>query len=67
MREISTAKIIVGEHIIVDGVEYVAEEYDANCSECAFFYSEKCSSIPCGDIILTKVEIEPYEASKETD
>lgn len=28
MREISTEFLKVGEHIIVDGVEYVAEEED---------------------------------------
>lgn len=31
MREISTEKIKVGEHVIIDGVEYVAEEEMTEC------------------------------------
>lgn len=46
MREISTEPIKIGEHILVDGVEYVAEEYDG-CSECAFNNSMKCSFVSC--------------------
>lgn len=61
MREISTKKIEIGEHVMIDGDEFVAEEHDANCSECAFNNSEVCSSIPCADVILKKVEKQPAE------
>ena len=68
MREISTEKIKVGENVIIDGVEYVAEEHDLNCSECVFFNSEVCSSIPCDDVILKKVKKEPeYRPYKDTE
>lgn len=67
MREISTEKIKVGEHIIIDGVEYVVEDYD-DCSECAFHNSEKCDAVPCSGIIFNKVEKEPqYRPYKDTD
>ena len=61
MREISTKKIEIGEHVMIDGVEYVAEEHDANCSECAFNNSAVCSSIPCADVILKRVNKQPTE------
>lgn len=54
MREISTKKIEVGEHVLIDGVEYVAEEGD--CGDCG--YSDICDWVmfcPVGGK-LTKVE-----------
>jgi len=68
MREISTEKIKVGEHVLIDGVEYVAEKSD-KCSECVFNFSGKCSAIPCFcDRIFKKVKKEPkYRPYKDTD
>ena len=58
----------VGEHILVDGFEYVTEEYDSNCRECAFYNSEKCSSVPCTGVILKKVKKEPkHRPYKDTE
>ena len=56
MREISTKKLKIGEHILVDGVEYVAEE--GCCYDCPFGKSITC---PCTQFChvggkLTKVE-----------
>jgi hypothetical protein len=68
MKEISTEKIKVGEHVIIDGVEYVAEKSD-KCSKCVFNFSGKCSAIPCFcDRIFKKVKKEPkYRPYKDTD
>jgi len=62
MREISTVPIKIGEHILVDGEEYVAEKYDG-CDMCAFNNSVKCSFVSCcavGSLSFKKVEKEPY-------
>ena len=68
MREISTEKVKAGEHVIIDGVEYVAEEYDPNCSECALHDSTKCHLIPCGVVMFKRVEKEPqYRPYKDTE
>ena len=68
MREITTESIKVGEHIIVDGVEYVTEEFDANCSECALHNSDKCDSVPCDGIIFKSVKKETkYRPYKDTE
>ena len=70
MREISTERIVLGEHILIDGVEYVVEGYD-DCSECAFNNSKKCDSLPCctgGSFSFTKVQKESkYRPYKDTD
>lgn len=70
MREITTAKLKIGEHILIDGVEYVVEGYH-DCSECAFNNSKKCDSLPCctgGSFSFTKVQKEPtYRPYKDTD
>lgn len=72
MREISTEKIKIGEHVLIDGVEYVAEKPDLEdvCKGCAFENaSEPCSSfIECNGIVFGKVEKEPkYRPYKDTD
>lgn len=55
MREISTNPIEHGEHLFIDGVEYVAEVYiGADCDLCALNNSGKCSVIPCNGIITFK-------------
>ena len=64
MREISTEDLKVGEHIIVDGVEYVAKEYDGDCCivGCGLSNCGHCHLIPCiGEIILKRVEKQPTE------
>lgn len=57
MGEISTKKIEIGEHVMIDGVEYVAKESGNNCDGCAFKESN-CELIKCGDCIMVKVEKE---------
>ena len=57
MREISTEDMKVGEHIIVDGVEYVAEECDKDCKGCDLYHCGHCHVVPCTvGIILKFVE-----------
>ena len=57
MREISTKDLEVGEHIIVDGVEYVAEEDDGDCKGCDLFHCGRCFLIPChNEVKLKRVE-----------
>lgn len=61
MREISTEKVKVGEHVLVDGVEYVTEEAIGKmCSLCAFHNSYKCESIPCNGVIFKRVKKESH-------
>lgn len=56
MREISTKKIKIGEHVMIDGVEYVAKSDKGHaCEGCAFHNSFYCS-IPCGVCVMVKVE-----------
>ena len=57
MREILTKTIELGEHIIVDGVEYVAEEDDGSCGGCDLDHCGLCFLIPCRNgIKLKRVE-----------
>lgn len=72
MREISTKKIEIGEHVMIDGVEYVAEKAGLlhPCERCAFDEgSELCSNfIECDGIIFKKVKKKPsYRPYKDTD
>ena len=63
MREISTEDLKVGEHIIVDGVEYVAEEKGVDCCiGCDLRHCGYCHLVPCTEgIILKRVEKQPTE------
>lgn len=67
MREISTEKIKIGEHFLIDGVEYVAEEGDG-CDSCPTDnYPGFCCLCPNGGHIV-KVKKEPrYRPYKDTD
>ena len=72
MREISTEKIKIGEHVLIDGVEYVAEKADIEfpCKGCAFENEPKpCSDFfPCNGIVYVKVKKEPkYRPYKDTN
>lgn len=72
MREISTEKIKIGEHVLIDGVEYVAENADIEfpCKGCAFENGPKpCPDfIECEGIVFGKVRKEPkYRPYKDTD
>lgn len=59
MREISTEDAKVGEHIIVDGVKYVAEECDKDCKGCDLYHCGRCFMIPCRHgIRFKRVEIQ---------
>ena len=70
MREISTEEIKIGEHVLIDGVEYVANKADQDdvCKGCAFRDNESCSDfIVCHGIIFEKVKKEPkYRPYKDT-
>lgn len=70
MREISTEQIKVGEHLLIDGVEYVVEKYNG-CEMCAFNNTKKCDLLPCctgGSFSFKKVEKEPqYRPYKDTE
>lgn len=69
MREILTEKIEIGEHVMIDGVEYVAEE--GSCDTCM----EACSTGTCVFGLfcpvggkLTKVGKEPsFDPYRDTD
>lgn len=71
MREISTEEIRIGEHVLIDGVEYVANKADQSdvCKGCAFRDNEPCSDfIECHGIIFNKVKKEPkYRPYNDTD
>lgn len=69
MREISTENVKVGEHVLIDGVEYVAEEAnDRVCDSCALGKSHKCYLIPCDNVILKRTEKEhQYRPYKDTE
>lgn len=72
MREISTEKIKIGEHVMIDGVEYVAEKAGLwnPCERCAFEEgSELCSNfIECDGIVFVKIKKEPeYRPYRDTD
>lgn len=69
MREVSTEDIKFGEHIIINGKEYVARKGKHDeCKGCAF-ECEHCEYIPCGEYILKNVnEIEePHGRSIDAD
>ena len=72
MREISTEKIGIGEHVMIDGAEYVADKADEEdvCKGCALSSAmTSCSDfIGCDGIIFKKVEKEPeYHPYRDTD
>ena len=71
MREISTEEIKIGEHVLIDGVEYVANKADQDdvCKGCAFRDNEPCSDfIVCHGIIFEKVKKEPkYRPYNDTN
>lgn len=61
MREISTKKIEIGEHVLIDGVEYVAKEMkSANgipCLQCDLDDSKRsCAGVSCGGAYLKEVK-----------
>ena len=68
MRKISTKKIEIGEHVLINGVEYVAKINKGRaCEGCAFWSSLHCP-IPCGEGgVMVKVEKKPInEQDKDT-
>lgn len=67
MREISTEKIKIGEHVLIDGVEYMAEEGD-ECDSCPANDGPcLCYLCPIGGHIV-KVKKEPkYRPYEDTD
>lgn len=72
MREISTKKLKIGEHILVDGVEYVAEKEEWFCAGCEFrrrLRGKKCYAVPCDGVVLKNIDEIPtiIEASKERE
>ena len=72
MREISTEKIKIGEHVLIDGVEYVAENADLEspCKGCAFENGPKpCPNfIECDGMVFVKVKKEPkYRPYNDTE
>ena len=71
MREISTEKIKIGEHVLIDGVEYVAHKADKDdvCKGCAFNDISTCSQfIECDGIIFKEAKKEPmYRPYNDTD
>lgn len=73
MREISTEDIEVGEHVLIDGEEYIAEEaVGETCDLCAL-HNHHCVLVPCDcdNVIFKKaneVNKEPtYRPYKDTD
>ena len=67
MREISTERIKIGEHVTIDGVEYVTKDDGGSCRGCAFIGSGVCEHIPCRQCIMVKVEKQPAkEEDKDT-
>lgn len=70
MREISTDRIKIGEHVLIDGEEYVAEKGN-QCSLCARYHvavlCNLCHICPL-DGHLEKVKKEPkYRPYKDTE
>lgn len=48
MREISTKKIEIGEHVLIDGVEYVAKNDKGHaCEGCDLLHCGHCHLVPC--------------------
>ena len=69
MREISTKKIEIGEHVLIDGVEYVAEEHGGDCASCDLYNSLHCHMhcyIPCGEGVMVKVDKPAEIQDKDT-
>ena len=68
MREISTKKIEIGEHVMIDGDEFVAEI--GSCGVCEYHNYSNCdysAFCPVGGK-LTKVEKQPtYRPYKDTE
>ena len=59
MREISTEKIKIGEHVMIDGVEFVAKsDKGYHCKGCDLYNSSYCA-VPCGECVMVKVEKQP--------
>jgi len=60
MREISTKPYEVGEHVMIDGVEYVVENgnEDGTCTGCGFRNAD-CHYLTCDNMIFKKLESEP--------
>ena len=59
MREISTKDLEVGEHVLIDGVEYVAkaEEGAGDCKGCDLGNGKPCFLVPCHNgVIFKRVE-----------
>lgn len=60
MREISTKKIEIGEHVLIDGVEYVAKEMKSvegiPCCRCDLNSKRNCDGVPCGGAYLKEVK-----------
>ena len=67
MREISTKDLEVGEHVLIDGVEYVAKSNnDFSCEGCDINSPSHCC-IPCGNCVMVKVKKQPTkEQDKDT-
>ena len=64
MREISTEKIKIGEHVMIDGVEYVAKsDKGYHCKGCDLYNSSYCA-VPCGDCVMVKVKEQPAKEEK---
>ena len=62
MREISTEKVKIGEHVLIDGVEYVAEENAGYCKGCDLSGCGYCYLIPCiNGLNLKRVKKQPQE------
>lgn len=71
MREILTEKIKIGEHVLIDGVEYVANKAHPTepCKGCDFRNIDSCTDfIECQGIIFNEVKKEPkYRPYKDVD
>ena len=61
MREIITKPFNSGEHVMINGVEYVTEAQSNSCSGCAFLRQiDFCNAINgCGEVIFKEVKKEP--------
>ncbi|GEM_PF-5126554 len=69
MREISTEKIEIGEHVMIDGVEYMAEE--GSCDTCMTGCNpgtcELAVFCPVGGKLTTVREEPSYRPYRDTD
>ena len=69
MREISTEKIKIGEHVLIDGVEYLAKEGDG-CDICPVPQGDSvfCGLCPIGghiEKVKKEPKYRPYEDTEE--